>query len=507
MIRIRLRLQKKLCNKYVKGLTFLGNWGINRVSNTKVKVVGIMDNKIMLITYPDSMGNNLKDLKRILNKYFSKAVYSIHILPFFPSSGDRGFAPTTYDEVCSAFGDWNDIEELADDYPLMFDYMINHISAQSSYYQDFLKNKDRSPYAELFIRYKNFWKNGMPSEEQADMIYKRKPRLPYVMAHFDDESEEAVWCTFGEEQIDLNMDSSEGKKFLENNLRSLSRKGASVIRLDAFAYAVKKPDTSCFFVEPEIWELLERCSKIAGEENALILPEIHEHYSIQKKLADRGYYVYDFALPMLLLHALYFGKSSYLRHWFEICPRKQFTTLDTHDGIGVVDVRGLLPDEEIDATKEHLFKYGANVKRVYNTEKYNNLDIYQINCTYYSALGDNDNAYLMARAIQFFAPGTPQVYYVGMLAGKNDIGLLERTKEGRNINRHYYSETEIATEVQRPVVTELLKLMELRNTHDAFNGEFYMRPSDEEHLILGWKNGDSTLELHADIKNLKFEII
>lgn len=132
---------------------------------------------------------------------------------------------------------------------------------------------------------------------------------------------------------------------------------------------------------------------------------------------------------MLLLHAIYFKNSEYLKHWFEICPRKQFTTLDTHDGIGVVDVRGLLPDEEIEAAKEHLFEYGANVKRVYNTEKYNNLDIYQINCTYYSALGDDDNAYLLARAIQFFAPGTPQVYYVGLLAGKMIFPFWRRRRK------------------------------------------------------------------------------
>ena len=200
----------------------------------------------------------------------------------------------------------------------------------------------------------------------------------------------------------LTWKTEEGKRFLEENLRWLARHGASLIRLDAFAYAVKRPGTSCFFVEPDIWELLERCAKIAAEEGAQILPEIHEHFSIQQKLACRDYYVYDFALPMLLLHAIYFKNSEYLKHWFEICPRKQFTTLDTHDGIGVVDVRGLLPDEEIEAAKEHLFEYGANVKRVYNTEKYNNLDIYQINCTYYSALGDDDNAYLLAelRGIQ-----------------------------------------------------------------------------------------------------------
>ena len=146
-----------------------------------------------------------------------------------------------------------------------------------------------------------------------------------------------------------------------------------------------------------------------------LLPEIHEHYSIQLKIAQHGYYVYDFALPMLLLNALYYGQGDYLKHWLSICPRNQFTTLDTHDGIGVVDVKDLLPDEEIERTKEDIYKFGANVKRIYSSAAYNNLDIYQVNCTYYSALGEDDNAYLIARAVQFFAPGIPQVYYVGML--------------------------------------------------------------------------------------------
>ena len=105
------------------------------------------------------------------------------------------------------------------------------------------------------------------------------------------------------------------------------------------------------------------------------------------------------------LHGIYYGESRYLKHWFEICPRNQYTTLDTHDGIGVVDVRDLLPDEEIEKTREHLYSRGANVKKIYSTAAYNNLDIYQINCTYYSALGDDDDAYLLARAVQFFAPG------------------------------------------------------------------------------------------------------
>ena len=122
--------------------------------------------------------------------------------------------------------------------------MINHISAHSPYYQDFLEKKDQSPYRGLFIRYKDFWENGMPTQAETDAIYKRKPRAPYVMAEFGNQTQEAVWCTFGEEQIDLNMETEEGKRFLEENLRWLARHGASLIRLDAFAYAVKRPGTS-----------------------------------------------------------------------------------------------------------------------------------------------------------------------------------------------------------------------------------------------------------------------
>lgn len=143
-----------------------------------------LENKCMLITYSDSMGHNLADLNEILDKYFKNAVGGIHILPFFPSSGDRGFAPMDYHKVDPAFGDWSDVEHLAEKYYLMFDYMINHISAQSPYYKDFLEKKDASEYHDLFSRYKDFWENGEPTEEQVDAIYKRKPRAPYVEARF-----------------------------------------------------------------------------------------------------------------------------------------------------------------------------------------------------------------------------------------------------------------------------------------------------------------------------------
>jgi sucrose phosphorylase len=389
----------------------------------------------------------------------------------------------------------------------MLDFMINHISAQSRYFQDFLEKKDASAYRDMFLLYRDFWPGGEPTEAQVDAIYKRKPRAPYVPAKFKDGTEEKVWCTFSDEQIDLDCESEGGRRFIRDSLRFLAEQGAAMIRLDAFAYAVKRAGGSCFFEEPGVWDLLRDCADTLAPCGAEILPEIHEHYTIQQKLVDRGYPVYDFALPMLLLNAIYFGNAEYLVHWLTICPRRQYTTLDTHDGIGVVDVRGLMPDEEIERTKDHLFDYGANVKRVYNTAAYNNLDIYQVNCTYYSALGEADDKYLLARAVQVFAPGIPQIYYVGLLAGRNDLELLERTKTGRDINRHCYSLEETAREVERPVVKKLLALLGFRNTCPAFDGTFEVSTGGPGEMTLRWTNGAEIAELRVDFRNFTFILL
>ena len=466
-----------------------------------------LQNKIMLITYADSLGKNLNELHAVLNKHYSKAVGGVHILPFFPSSADRGFAPMRYDKVDEKFGTFEDIDGLGKDYYLMFDFMVNHISAHSEYFQDYLKNKENSEYKDFFITYKDFWENEEPTKEQVDMIYKRKPRAPYIEAEFADGSKEKIWCTFCEEQIDLDVTKQKTKDFIKKTLTDMCSHGASVIRLDAFAYAVKKADTSCFFIEPDIWNLLydieDTVKKCGGE----ILPEIHEHYTIPMKIAEKGFWIYDFALPVMVLHALYNHNGKYLVKWLEKCPMKQFTTLDTHDGIGIVDVKALLPDEEIEKVKEQMYSKGANVKKIYSSEAYNNLDIYQVNTTYYSALGNNDKAYLLARAIQFFAPGIPQVYYVGMLAGENDTELMERTKNGRDINRHYYTAEDVDKEQNREVVKELKSLMELRNSHPAFGLDGKMTAYSEGNILkITRECGENKITLTANLKDYSFEI-
>jgi len=470
-----------------------------------------VENKIMLITYADSMSENLAELHEILGRYFEGVFGGVHVLPFFPSSGDRGFAVIHYDIVDPAFGTWEDIDRLGKRYYLMADFMLNHVSIRCAEFQDYMQNGDNSPYKDMFIDWNKFWPNGEPTEAELDVMYRRKEKGPFFSFTRADGKTVNLWNTFFQEQVDIDPYSDATQDYYRRNL-GLIAKHVPLIRFDAFAYASKKPGTSCFFVEPEIWDVLETGMKPLRESGTQMLPEIHENYSIQLKMAEKGYWVYDFALPMLLLHGLMTGRTDRLIHWLNICPRKQFTTLDTHDGIGVVDVAGLLTDEEIDLVRERVdeitktaqsyMKFPSMIKRSGKQAQR-----YQLMCSYYSALDANDKAYLLARAVQFFTPGIPQVYYVGLLAGENDIEALKRGEEPRSINRHTYSEAEIAETVQKPMLKEMYELMRFRNTHPAFNGTVNIGTDGADgKLEIRWENGLASAVLEADFSSLGFTI-
>ena len=457
-----------------------------------------MKNGVVLITYADSIGGDLSSLRSILNQYFSGCFSGIHLLPFFPSSGDRGFSPIRYDEIDPAFGGWKDLTRLGDDYELIADFMVNHISRQSMYFKDWLEKEDNSKYAGLFLPIERVFGSDGPTEKEISKIYRRQPSEPWLTIKFPSGTERRVWCTFSEEQIDIDITTGAGMELFEDNLKRLQKAGVRMLRLDAVGYITKKRGTSCFMVEPDIWEILKKLNETAAAFGIELLPEMHEHYKIQLKMAGHGYPVYDFALPMLLLYAWYGRDFTPLKRWISICPGNQFTTLDTHDGIGVVDAADLLSKEQIDFTVDKLYTMGSNVNRKYSSTDYQNLDIYQINCTYYSALGENDDAYIMSRAIQFFAPGTPQIYYVGTFAGCNDLDLVEHTKNGRDINRHNYTLDEIRDEVERPVVQRLKKLMRFRMNCAAFRGSFSLYDTFEtERIVLRWDAGEISAELSA----------
>jgi sucrose phosphorylase len=173
-----------------------------------------LQNKINLITYPDSMGSNLLELHYVLRRYLTQAIGGVHILPFYPSSADRGFAPLTYDEVDPAFGTWEDIDMIGRDYDLTFDFMVNHISRQSVFFQDYLKNGSKSQFADMFMPFSKLSPTGEISEEDLAKVYTRKPRPPYTVIERADGSREKIWCTFDYEQIDLDLRSPVTQKVI-----------------------------------------------------------------------------------------------------------------------------------------------------------------------------------------------------------------------------------------------------------------------------------------------------
>ena len=461
-------------------------------------------NQIMLITYPDSLGGDLTGLREVLSSFTPRAVGSLHILPFFPSSGDRGFAPTTYDRVDPAFGTWKDIEDLAKDYTLMCDMMVNHISRRSEEFQNYLRLGAQSPYAPMFFDYNAFF-GGEPTAEELSVLYRRSDKPLFQEITLPDGKTQKLWCSFSSEQIDLDTNCTITRDYIMRNLKDLGRHGISVVRMDAYGYITKIRGTNCFFVEPQVWDLIEDMERLLQTQDMTLLPEVHDRYETALKISRRGYWTYDFVLPLTVLHTLFTGSAAALKKWLAIAPNTQFTVLDTHDGIGVYDAAGIVTDEEADEVIRRAEPHLSYSYKPMDMSKAKYRKSYQLYGTYYSILGENDQAYLLARAIQFFAPGIPQVYYVGMLAGRNDLSF--DPIDHRNINRHNYTFKEIAKEMQRPVVQRLLDMMRLRNSHPAFRGDLTVEDSADHQLILTRRYGSQWARLEADVQTYDFRIL
>jgi sucrose phosphorylase len=470
-----------------------------------------MRNQVQLITYVDRLsGGGFHALQSLIEGPFQGLFGGAHLLPFYcPIDGaDAGFDPIDHTQPDARLGSWEDVRALAESRDLVADLIVNHVSSRSPQFEDFRKHGDASAYRDLFLTYGRVFANGT-SEGDLLKIYRPRPGLPFTKMRLDDGTERLLWTTFTPQQIDIDVRSPAGCAYLNQILSEFQAAGIRAIRLDAAGYAIKKPGTSCFMM-PETFDFIGELTAQAHALNIEVLVEIHTYHQDQINIAKRVDWVYDFALPPLVLHALYTRTAAHLKHWLSISPRNCITVLDTHDGIGVIDVGpdrrgaeilpGLLTAEEIDNLVETIHARSNGESRQATGAAANNLDLYQVNCTYYDALGRRDEEYLIARALQFFALGIPQVYYVGLLAGANDLGLLRRTGVGRDINRHYYSRREIDSELARPVVSALFDLIRFRNTHPAFSGEFRLLPSAEHQIHIEWRNGDQWARLEADLQ-------
>lgn len=334
----------------------------------------MVKNKVQLITYPDSLGGNLKALKSNLDTYFPNLFEGgIHILPPYPSSGDRGFAPLTYFEIDPQFGDWEDVRNLAEDYDILLDIMVNHISQKSPYCQDFLKNGRDSQYADYFLTLEKIWEDGVPVQSDIDQMFLRR-KVPYSEFIIEKTSEvEKFWTTFGKttpsEQIDLDVHSEQVKQLFVDIFKHFHDNGVKIIRLDAVGYVLKKIGTSCFFVEPDIYDFLDWILGVAKSYDIALLPEVHAHYSIQYKLAEHGCWIYDFILPYRIFEALSNEESKFLVDYLQTRPHGQFTMLDCHDGLPVKpDLDGLIDSKDARKLVDLALNRGANLSLIVSDE-------------------------------------------------------------------------------------------------------------------------------------------
>jgi sucrose phosphorylase len=473
-----------------------------------------MKNQVQLITYVDRLtGGGIPQLNSLLSKELAGVFGGAHLLPFFhPIDGaDAGFDPVDHTQVDPRLGTWNDLLELGSVVELMADLIVNHVSSQSPQFHDFSCGGSKSKYAEMFLTYDRVFSSGA-SETDLLRIYRPRPGLPFAYTTLACGEKRLLWTTFTPQQIDIDVEGSLGKAYLGAILAKFHASGIRAVRLDAVGYAIKKPGTSCFMI-PETFVFIEQLTAQARQLGIEVLVEVHSDYRRQVEIAKRVDWVYDFALPPLILHALYSEDVDALVRWLQIRPVNAITVLDTHDGIGVIDVGadsagnpGLLTREEIDLLVNTIHERSHGESRQATGAAASNLDLYQVNCTYFDALGRDERLYLIARAIQFFVPGIPQVYYVGLLCGTNDMALLARSRVGRDINRHYFTMDEVRTALEIPTVKRLLQLIHLRNTHPAFNGSYELIHEAQNRLTIAWRREREWITLRVNLSEPRAEI-
>jgi len=312
-------------------------------------------------------------------------------------------------------------------------------------------------------------------------------------------------------QMDLNVESPMVWEYYRHTLNLLANYGTRIIRLDAFAYAHKRPGAHNFLNEPETWDLLARINEMAGSHHLLLLPEIHASYGdhVHDKIALQGFLCYDFFLPGIILDALERGKGELIAQWANELQDKGIhavNMLGCHDGIPLMDLRGLMPDERINSLVDTVVSRGGLLISV-NRQK--NI-YYQVNATYFSALGENIHKMLLARALQLFMPGKPQIWYLDLFAGRNDFEAVSHAGSDslRDINRSNLSQFDLEQGLKQALVRDQLSLLRFRNTFPAFGFDSNLKVdvSDDKIISFRWDHQHCTAMMNADLAKCTFDI-
>ena len=461
---------------------------------------------VLLISYPGQIRTSASENEKplvVLNKFYSEFLTGVfagtHLLPFYPSTSDGGFAVSAYKQVDPDVGDWSDIRDFSGD--LMFDAIFNHTSSQHPWFQGFLRGEE-----EFTNFYHSFDERPeMGSEKDHELSFVTRPRDTALLQEFDTSSgdKKFVWATFGPDQLDLNFQNPEVLLHCITVLIYYVTNGMTYVRIDAVPFLWKELGTNCMshpkthtlvklfrsvldWIAPQVQLITE--SNVPHEENI-------SYFGDHK---DEAQLVYNFSLAPLILYGITEGSTKYLKNWisgldFTSRTTTYFNFTSTHDGIGMRPLEGVLTDEEIDAfvekmeSKKGLVSYRTlgHVKRPY-----------ELNITWASAMAEEDEdlhvqKILCSYALCFAFPGVPGVYFHNLVGTLNDYAGYERTQHRRDINRKEFDDLELRKLISeegfhKTVFDSTLELLRLRKESPVFQPFSKFKLLDSPDGILGF---------------------
>jgi len=470
---------------------------VSRLSTELIELMDLQDKEVienrnvnhwdetdsLVITYGDSVlledEKPLQTLNRFLDKYLRSSISSVHILPFYPFTSDDGFSVLDYSSVNESLGDWEDINAIANNYSLMADLVVNHCSARSPWFENFIKGRDPGH---------GFFYTASPDDDLSAVV---RPRTNDLLREVEtSEGTQYVWCTFSHDQVDLNFRNPAVLKQFVSIIKQYLDNGIRIFRLDAIAFLWKEIGTNCLNLEQthEMVRLFRTLIEQA-QHDAIIITETNipnrenlEYFGN----ADEAHCVYNFSLPPLLVNTLVTGSCGYLKQWMMSMPPARngtayFNFVASHDGIGLRPAEGLLSDAEINSLVKTMQGFGGHVS--WRALDDGNSKPYEINIALIDALQGTvrgaDNLglqrFVCAHAIMLALEGIPAIYIHSLVGTHNDHQRVENSGHNRAINRHQWDYTKLEDALadqnssHHIVYNQLKQLLKIRRRQSAFH--------------------------------------
>ena len=441
------------------------------------------EDDIIMITYGDSVIDGderpIVTLNRFLHRYCKNTVNNVHILPFFPYSSDDGFSVIDYSSVNESLGTWEDIEAIAKDYGLMTDLVINHCSARSAWFDNFVKGEGTGS---------DFFFTADPAD---DLSMVTRPRVSPLLRETETaKGTKHVWCTFSHDQVDFDFRNPNVLLAFVDIIRLYIDKGAKLFRLDAVAFLWKIVGTNCINL-PQTHEVIRLLRTLIEHVDPSIIIITETNIPNRENLtyfgnANEAHAIYNFSLPPLLVNTLVSGDCKYLKSWMMSMPPAQngtayFNFIASHDGIGLRPAEGLLSDEEISELVHTMQNFGGKIS--WRASDHGQQKPYEINITLFDALQGTIKGpdrwqidrFICAHAIMLGMEGIPGLYIHSLLGTSNDYEKVANTGQNRSINRRRWELTELEALLDSPysqhhkVLTRLSQLIRVRKAQPAFH--------------------------------------